>query len=99
VHLGVPSWRRWPSLAATVLGPEALVRGPGLEQGAVDTEVLAGDVAAQVGLLHHRREEAIGDLVGQQPLPVAAEGAVVKTLVVDVEVEEELEEQGVAEPL
>jgi hypothetical protein len=43
------------------------VRGPGVEHGAVDTEVLAGDVAAQVCLLHHSREEAISDLVGQQP--------------------------------
>jgi hypothetical protein len=50
-------------------------------------------------LPHHRGEEAVGDLVLQQPLPVAAEGAVVEALVVDVEIEEELEEQVVAEPL
>jgi hypothetical protein len=52
-----------------------------------------------VGLPHHRREEAIGDLLLQQTLPVLAEGAVVKALGLDVEIEEELEEQVIAQPL
>ena len=99
VHLRVPPHGRGTALAVVILGPEALVRGPGLEQGAVNAEVLPRDVAAQVGLLHHRREEAVGDLLLQQPLPVLAEGAVVEALGVDVQVQEELEEQVVPQPL
>ncbi len=50
-------------------------------------------------LLHHRGEEAVGDLVLEEPVAIAREGAVVEALVIDGEIEEELEEEVIAEPL
>jgi len=64
------------------------VRGPGLEQGAIDAEVLARDVAPQLGLLDDLGQEPIGDLGLEQPLPVLGEGGGVERRGVDGQVQE-----------
>ena len=53
----------------------------------------------QPRLGHHLREEGARDVVGEQALAVLREAGGVERLVADVEVEEPLEEQVVAQPL
>ena len=77
----------------------ALERGPGLQQRAVHGEVVGGEQPAPPRLGHHLREEGAGDVVLEQAVAVLGEAGGVERLVADVEVEEPLEEQVVAQPL
>ena len=95
--LGVAARRRVGR--RTVLGLEALVRRPRLQQRPVDGEVLARDVAAQLGLADDRGEEPIRDLGFQQPVAVLGERRRVERLGVDRQVQEPLEQQVVVQPL
>ena len=97
LHLGVAARRRLRRRRA-VFGFEALVRRPRLQQGPVDGEVLARDVAAQLGLADHRGEELVRDLVLQQALAVLGERGRVERRLVDAHVQEPLEQQVVVEP-
>lgn len=56
------------------LGPEALRRRPGLDQGAIDAEVFIGKQVLLPGEAHDGIEELKGRLVLDQPLAVLAEG-------------------------
>src|SRR2546421_992519 len=78
---------------------EALERGPGLEQGAVNGEVLVGEQVQLTSLVEHGLEEESADVVLQEPVAVLGEGALVESGVLDVEVHEPLEEEIVLEPL
>ncbi len=82
-----------------VLGLEALVRRPRLQQRPVDGEVITGEVAAQLRLTHHGGEEPVGDLVVQEPLAVLGEGRRIERGGVDGQVQEPLEQQVVVQPL
>ncbi len=78
---------------------EALERGPGLQQGAVDGEVVAGELVLLAGEVEHGLEELAADVVLEQPLAVLGEGALVEGRVLDTHVQEPLEEQVVLESL
>src|SRR6516162_4797409 len=98
-HLDVTPGRRIGRWA--VFGFEALVRRPGVEQGAVDGEVVTGQVATQLGLADHRREELVGHVVGQQPGAVLGERGGVEGGLVDTHVQEPLDvmkERGLRSP-
>ena len=56
---------------------EALHRGSGLDQGAVNGEVLIRPQSLPLGQLEHPSEERAGDRLGDQAIPVGAEGGVV----------------------
>jgi hypothetical protein len=89
-----------PALATQIRSPglEALERGPGLQQGAIDGEVLTGKQVLLTSEAQDCLEEFAADVVLEQPLPVLGEGAQVEGGVLHVEVQEPLEEQVVAEP-
>jgi hypothetical protein len=76
-----------------VLGAEALVGGPCLEQGPVHEEVLGRGVATKVGSGGPRGEESVGDFVLQKALPVLGERGGVERLRLDGKVQEPLEQQ------
>ena len=62
--------RRRTVLGRAVIGLEALVRRPRLQQGPIDREVLARDVAAELRLADHRGEELVRHVMVQQPAAV-----------------------------
>src|SRR5580704_532605 len=99
VDLGIAVAASVPASTVAIPGLEALGGGPGLQQGAVDGEVVVGDVALQPRVVHHGGEELVGDVVPQQPAPVFGERAVVEAGVLGVEVEEPFEQQVEAELL
>jgi hypothetical protein len=85
--------------ATAVLGPKALHRGPGLDQGAVDTEVFVGQELRPAGLVHHLPEETPGDVGFQQAVPVLGEGGVIPDRVVHGQSDEPAEQQVVVDLL
>src|SRR5487761_481989 len=72
---------------------QALHRGPRLEQGAVDREVIVGEQLQPLRFGQHRREELPRYLVLEQPTPVLGKRRLVEGIVLDVEVQEPLEEE------
>jgi hypothetical protein len=80
--------RRRAVAGLLVFGSEALHRCPGLDQGAVDGEVLAAHQAQRVRLLQHPVEELAGHVVLQQTLPVLGERRVIEARLDGVHVEE-----------
>lgn len=74
-------------------GLEALQARPGVDQRAVHREVRVAGPAVLAGQSHHVGEEQLSRLVGQQPVLVLGEGAVVPHRVEQVEVEGPAEEQ------
>ena len=81
-----------------VVGFEALVRRPRLQQRPIHREMIRRHVATQLRLDHHRSEEPIGDLMIQQPLPVLRERGRVEGPVIDRQIEEPLEQHVVVQP-
>src|SRR6266404_5124700 len=79
--------------------PEALKRGPGLDQGAVHREVLAGEQLERTRLLHHSPEELARHLVFQQPLAIGAEAGMVEARLVQLQIQEPAEQQVIVELL
>ena len=86
-------------LARAVLGPEALHRGPGLDQRAVDAEVLGRHQAPDLGIGQHLGQEPGRDVAGEQPVAVLGEGGLVPGRVVDPEPDEPAEQQVEVQPL
>lgn len=74
-----------------VLGPEALVRGPGFDQCAVDAEMFLRNQVLAPRLLDHGQHEPAGDIDFDQAIPVLAEGRVVPHRVVQVHADEPTE--------
>jgi hypothetical protein len=61
--------------------------------------VVAGDVAAQLRLAHHRGEEPVSDPGSEQPVTILREGGRIEGLGVDRQIEEPLEQQVVVQAL
>ena len=83
--------------AALVARAEALLPGPGLDERAVDAEVLIAEQLAAAGLGQHGREEGGGDLAAEEPLAVLGEDGDVPDRVVRIKADEPAEEQVVVE--
>ena len=97
VHVRVaPATRRRVLLVAW---PVALERRPRLQQCPVHREVVRGEQSPPPRLGHHLSEEGARHIVREQPLAVLRERGGIERLIADVEVEEPLEEQVVAQPL
>jgi hypothetical protein len=94
-----PTSFRLPLATQVGLGLEALERSPGLEQGAVDGEVIVGEQVLLASLPQHGLEEGPGDVVVEQPAPVLGEAGVVEGVLAHIEAQEPLEEEVVLEPL
>lgn len=75
------------------LRPEALQRGPRLDERAIDAEVIIGDPPVMPGQFHHRGKEQIRHRVLQEPLLVLAVGRGVKHRLVQRQVHEPAEQQ------
>jgi len=80
-----------------ILGAEALVRGPGLDQRAVDGEVIVRHESLR--LLVHRREKLLRHLAVQQPVAVLREHGVVPHRVVHAQAHEPAEQQVIVDLL
>jgi hypothetical protein len=91
------------TVAAILIGrflrPEALHRGPGVDQRAVYREVVAAHLAADLPMGHDPGQEPRRRLHRQQPLPVLREGRRVPYRIVDAEADKPAEQQVELEPL
>ena len=85
-------WR----VVRTVLGPEALVAGPRLDQRAIDREVFSGQQPLLVGQAHDFGKERFDYFVLKQTIAVLREHRVVPDGVFDGEADEPAEQQVVA---
>ncbi len=99
VRFGIapPALRR--RLARAVLRLDALHRGPGFDQRAIDREVIARQKLLYLGLRQHRREELGRDVAFQQPVAVLREHRMVPGCDVDADTDEPAEQQIVFQPL
>ena len=84
-------------LVALVLGPKALQARPGLDQRAVDREVLAAQEVPNPRVAEHRRQEFGCDLALTQPLAVGRERGRVPHRSVDPEPHEPAEQKVVVQ--
>ena len=105
--------RFWPWKSASALRPPpwaggspepsfgltALHRGPGLDQRAVDREVIARQKPLHLGLRQHRRQELGRDVALQQPVAVLREHRMIPGCVIDADSDEPAEQQVVFQPL
>jgi hypothetical protein len=85
VHLWVAPLGRG---AFVIFALEAFVRGPGVNQRAVHTEVFVAGELGPVGGVFDPLEEHAGQVFVEQALAVGAEGGVVPDLVLDVQADE-----------
>ena len=81
----------------SILGAEALVRGPGLDQGAVHGEVIVTHEALR--LLVHRREKLLRYFAVEQSVSVLGEHRMVPHRVVHAQTHEPAEQQVVVQLL
>jgi hypothetical protein len=100
IALGVPGavairWR----FAAAILRHKTLHAGPGLDQRAVDREVLAGEQHVHLRQVQHAGEELGRDIAVQQPVPVLAEYGRIPHRIVRRQPHEPTEQQIVVELL
>ena len=86
-------------LVGAVLGAEALHRRPGLDQRAVDREVLAAQELPNVRVAEDRRQEFGRDLALKQPVAVGREDGRMPDRIVDPEPHEPAEQEIVVELL
>jgi hypothetical protein len=85
------------AVIGTVLGAEALLRRPGLDQWAVHGEVIVGQ--ERLGPLVHFGEKALRHLAGEQTVPVLGEHRMVPHRVVHAQADEPAEEKVVVDLL
>lgn len=85
--------------AAPVLGLEALLARPRLQEGTIDREMLVRQQPGRPRLLDHRLEEMARDLVFQQAIMVLAEGRRVPHRLIHAQADEPAEQQVVADLL
>ena len=99
IRLAVPpaAWRR--RLARAVLRPEALHRRPGLDQRAVDREMIRAEQPLHPRLRQHRAQELGGDVALQQPLAVLGERRVIPDRIVNAEADKPAKQQVELQPL
>ncbi len=86
-------------IVRAVLGTEALLARPGLDQRAVDREVFRGEQITLVGQRHHFGEERFDHFVLEQPVAVLGEHRVVPDLIVDRQSDEPAKQQVVLQLL
>lgn len=89
----------WAGVVGAVLAPHALVAGPGLDEGAVHTEVLAREQPPPLGHLHRRVEQLRDRIVLDQPVTVLAEDRVVPDGVLDGQTDKPAKQQVVLDLL
>jgi len=82
-----------------VLGPKALHRRPGLDQGAVHAEVLVGQELRSTRLVHHLAEEGPSNIRFEQPVPVLGEGRVISDRIIHRQPDEPAKQQVVVDLL
>ena len=75
-------------LVGAVLGTEALDRGPGFHQRAIDREVLVRQKASDLGVAQHCCEKLASDIGVEQPVAVLRERGVVPNRIVNAEPDE-----------
>ncbi|VWC37494.1 hypothetical protein BPS26883_06773 [Burkholderia pseudomultivorans] len=83
-------------IVRTVLGPEALVAGPRLDQRAIDREMFSGEQPLLVGQAHDFGKERFDHFVLEQTIPILGEHRVVPDGVFDRQSDEPAEQQVVA---
>ncbi len=77
-------WKSAPPLRpGAVLRSEALHRRPGLDQRAVDAEVVGGQHPFDLRVGQNGGQELVRHVAGQQPVAVLAEGRLVPGRVID----------------
>src|SRR5688500_329158 len=86
-------------LARAVLRFDALHRSPGLDQRAVDREVIARQQLLHLGLGQHRTQELGRDVALKQPVAVLREHRMVPGWIVDADAHEPAEQKVVFQPL
>lgn len=96
VHLGIAPLSRG---LVVVPALETFVRGPGLDQRAVHTEVFVAAQACPIGGVLDPLEKGAGQVFIEEPLAVGAEGRVVPDLVIDVQSHEPAVQQVVLDGL
>src|SRR4029450_8852337 len=92
--IGAPACR-----GRTILGFEALLARPSLDQSAVDGEVLVGEQPRLTRLAHHRVEEPPPGALPAQPLAQPREVRLVQPRLVQAHVQEPAKQQVVVEHL
>ena len=95
------SWSPATLLVLTqfLLGPEALERGSGFHQGAVQAEVLPGKQFPGFGLLSHLQEEGLGHVARKEAFSVLREGGGVPDRFVQIEAHEPAKQQVILQVL
>ena len=83
VALDVAPTRRWWRIVQAIDWPKTLHRRPGLDQRAVDAEMLGRQKALHPRLCQQRREEPCGDRPFEQPVAVLREGGVIPHRLID----------------
>src|ERR1700736_2139112 len=78
---------------------EALHRGPGLDECAVNREVFGRQEPLHLGPLQHSAQKACGDIAIEESVAVFGEGRVIPNSIVDAEPNEPAERQVEVEPL
>ncbi len=86
-------------LVGAVLGTEALERRPGLDQRAIDREVVVRQEALDLGVPQNGLEELRGDVGIEQPVAVLGERRMIPYGIVDAEPDEPAEQQIVVDLL
>ena len=101
VDVGVTPAAAGRGLAALDLpdGPQALQSRSGLDEGAVDAEVLAGEQLVRLGLLADGREEGLGHLRREQAVTVLGEARRRKDRLVEGQAHEPAQQQVVLKVL
>ena len=84
---------------AAVLRHEAFHAGPGLDQRAVDREVLTREELADFRQVQHANHELTGNIAVEQPIPVLAEHGRIPHRIVGREPDEPAEQQIIVELL
>ena len=92
---------RGPALIvwSVVLGPETLLRGPGLQQCAVDREMLTRDQPLLLCQAHHLAQKFGGHGLGIETVTVLREDRVIPHRIIDGQADEPAEQQVVAQLL
>lgn len=78
---------------------DALQRGPHLQEGPIDSEMVLRDEPSAPRLADHLAKDGHRYLLAQEPLSVLREACGIKDSLGDGQPQEPLEEQGRAQPL
>jgi len=99
VCIRIPAIASGRRRARTVLRLDALHRRPGLDQRAVDGEVVGGQEPLDLGLRQDRAQELRGDVAFEQPVPVLREDRMVPGRIVNADADKPPEQEVVFQTL